>query len=301
MRALILPLALLCACGSGSIENLGQDAAPRADYSPPECQVEFGKTFVLDEVVIMPAGEGVDITGDGMPDNLLGVLAPLANPVNAADLESGAGIWLLDFVGWNGTADDDQSLLRFYLGVDADSPPDPSNNFDGDAQFRIFDRQLDVNCQPLTSEDGAMFAGGVATAEAEAWRFVVQSAGTIEYRSIHASFQFAETLDSFDGAFGAAWTVCNLSQIAGTAFAGTSALRTIVNNLDQPNPDLDIDGDGLEVLVGDGEDIVACIDGDGTELLGPECACDPRIADAYSVSVQVHAVPAEITGIIYAP
>ena len=50
---------------------------------------------------------------------------------------------------------------------------------------------------------------------------------------------------------------------------------------------------------GDGEGIASCIDGDGTVIEGPDCPCDPRMGDAYSVSVAVEGAAATISGIIY--
>ena len=46
----------------------------------------------------------------------------------------------------------------------------------------------------------------------------------------------------------------------------------------------------------DGEGHLYCIDGDGTEIATPACACDSRIVDGYSVSFRVHGVPARIVG-----
>src|SRR5207237_167127 len=54
--------------------------------------------------------------------------------------------------------------------------------------------------------------------------------------------------------------------------------------------DIDVDGDGLETIDYAGGQIVSCTDGDGTQIPGPQCVCDPRIADGYSIAVFANGV-----------
>jgi hypothetical protein len=68
-------------------------------------------------------------------------------------------------------------------------------------------------------------------------------------------------------------------------------------------PEIDLDGDGLEKFYddesadpdagsgGDGQ-IDRCVDGDGTEILGTDCASDPKIADGYRLIFALHGVRA---------
>ena len=69
------------------------------------------------------------------------------------------------------------------------------------------------------------------------------------------------------------------------------------------NPDIDLDGDGLESfeVERDGAPgcqpvIVNCIDGDGTRIPGRDCYVDARIQDGYSAALQTDAVRAFIVG-----
>ena len=64
---------------------------------------------------------------------------------------------------------------------------------------------------------------------------------------------------------------------------------------------MDRDGDGKEQVVGDGTTILKCIDGDGTEIEGSDCPCDPRITDGYSVAFAGHGVSATIIGLAPEP
>jgi hypothetical protein len=297
---LALLAAAFLACSGGDPGPAAEDAST-GGFTPAACQVEFGRTFVFDSIEVLPPGEGVDITGDGVPDNMLAGIAPLSNPTIASSIENGTGIFLLDLTGWEDAPEDDDDLaVTLYLGVDADTPPDPSNNTSGQGRFLVIDRQFDVSCNPLTRQLGSV-ADGVLSASPEVWQFIVAGVGTLEYRRIELEFEVEPDLSAISGKFGTAWTVCNLSRVSGPLFAGGSLLDVIVNQLGHFVPDLDLDGDGLEELLGDGQRVIGCIDGDGTPIEGEGCVCDPRIADGYSVSVAVHGVPATIEGIIYSP
>ncbi len=64
-------------------------------------------------------------------------------------------------------------------------------------------------------------------------------------------------------------------------------------------PQVDLDGDGLEKLYDDTGDngmkdfrIDRCVDGDGTEILGTDCVSDARIADGYNLVFAMHGVRA---------
>lgn len=295
---LFTSLLLASACG-GDHEAAPPDSGPAGDFSAPDCEVEFGQSLIFSKIVILPEGEGMDITGDDVPDNQLGVIAPLSNPTIVSVIDNGTGIFLLDFTGWEAApGDDDDMSVTFYAGVDADSPPDPSDNTSGAGDFLVVDRQLDVDCNPLTRVPGRV-ESGVVRAESGLWNFLIEGVGTLTYDRVHLELAFDAALERFTGRFGTGWTVCSLSRVEGPLFAGGNLLEAVVNDLGLPHPDLDFDDDGLEEIIGDGEHIASCIDGDGTVIEGPGCPCDPRMGDAYSVSVAVEGARATISGIIY--
>jgi hypothetical protein len=297
--ALALAATALAGCGEGEIAGV-PDATPSGDgpHRAPACDVAFGTTFIFDEASLMPVGQGFDITGDGVPDNALGFMAPLANQALAATVESGEGIYLTDFVDWNGEADDPDVTMTFYSGEDADVPANPANNRDGDGTFTVSDRQFDVRCLPLSSGPPAPIQDRVYVAQADAWPMLISNIGTIVFADLHTEATFAEDFASYASTFGAVWTACGLARATGPAFGGDTFLDQIVNEFARPEPDIDVDGDGLERFVGDGNGIAECIDGDETVIPGADCACDARIADGYSVSIEIRAVRAEIVGII---
>jgi hypothetical protein len=291
-------LLLASACG-GEDRPARPDGGSAGSYTPAECALEFGHTQIFSRITILPEEEGIDITGDGVPDNQLGRIAPLSNPTIVSVIENGTGIFLLDFTRWEDPpADDDDMDVTFYLGVDADIPPDPSDNTSGSGEFRVVDRQLDVDCNPLTRVAGQV-KDGIVRAESGVWNFLIEGIGTLTFDHVHLELGFDAQLEHYTGRFGTGWTVCSLSHVEGPLFAGGSLLESVVNDLELPDPDLDFDGDGLEHMVGDGEGIASCIDGDGTVIEGADCPCDPRIGDAYSVSVAIEGAAATISGIIY--
>jgi hypothetical protein len=102
---------------------------------------------------------------------------------------------------------------------------------------------------------------------------------------------------------------CLASELASVVVdqtTGRSALDVLVDpgfvlgvpGLSGVQPDLDLDGDGLETFVADAEGRVSvCIDGDGTTLSSSEgrpCALEPGIEDAISMTMLGEAVWARL-------
>jgi hypothetical protein len=95
-------------------------------------------------------------------------------------------------------------------------------------------------------------------------------------------------------------TLCSLSGVPFPGATGGTLLHALVNdpeNRAAVSPDVDRDGDGLEQVVGDGADIVHCVDGDGTVIAGADCPCEPRIVDGYSVAIGFDTTTAELVGV----
>ena len=63
-------------------------------------------------------------------------------------------------------------------------------------------------------------------------------------------------------------------------------------------PEIDVDGDGLEhIELDDQTHIARCIDGDGRVIEGADCLDDPGMVDGYVICLDFHAVPGHIVGI----
>jgi hypothetical protein len=69
--------------------------------------------------------------------------------------------------------------------------------------------------------------------------------------------------------------------------------RIIILNIGPQQPDVDLDGDGLERFeatmggVGSPPSITACIDGNGTRIPGSACVMDPRMADGFTSAFSI--------------
>jgi hypothetical protein len=61
--------------------------------------------------------------------------------------------------------------------------------------------------------------------------------------------------------------------------------------------DGDLDGDGLELVVGDGTGVLHCVDGDGTIIEGSDCPCYPEIADAFSSTLSFEVLQVPVLGL----
>jgi hypothetical protein len=104
------------------------------------------------------------------------------------------------------------------------------------------------------------------------------------------------------GLLGGAITQCSLKRAMPKVLA-YSLLHDLLR-LFQLQPDIDLDGDGLETIqtVDNQTDIVSCTDGDGVTVIeGADCPCDPRMADGYSIAFSLDNRGATVLGPAAAP
>lgn len=292
--ALALVLAGACGGGGGSTDA-GPPAFPDAALYPVGCEHSFGRTFVLSHFAVVPPGEGLDINGDGVPDNALGFLGPVVNPPWAEAIVNGTATYVIDISRWDLTPDDPDMDVASFLAFDADDPPDHSNDLGGDGEFYVATDQYDVNCRPLSFSEGTSIEDGLIHVEEEEWRFFAPYIGTIQFYGVRMELQLDAELDEFQGLMAAGWSVCSMSRTF-IPQLGTASFLDLVVNQGAGHPDVEADGDGQEQIFGDGAYVTSCVDGDGTVIEGRDCACDPRMADRYSMSVESFGVPATVLG-----
>ncbi|MEC7985474.1 MAG: hypothetical protein VX278_09935 [Myxococcota bacterium] len=111
--------------------------------------------FVMNEVLLLQADEGFDLTGDGIPNNGLALLFedPMVGPALGGDpneyiaktIRRAEMLLLLDFQNFQGYENDKSVDIDILLGYDFDGVR--SNNFDGS--------EMSVTCSSLTAEGGA--------------------------------------------------------------------------------------------------------------------------------------------------
>ncbi len=300
MRGTILAMTCMLAWGCSAAPSAADDD-PGADggiLDPLECEHEFGSTFIISDIRVMGASEGYDLDEDGDLDNGLAFMADLATLGFQQSIQNGSTIYLFD-VGPPVTSAaelPERPTLTFYDGVDANA--DPADNLGGAGEFQVSIEQFDVDCQPADNrfDESYLDDQGQLQARAGRWSFFMDGIGTIEFEQVHAGIQFAADMSAFQGVLAGAWTICNMANAPFPGLQAGSWLDKAVNGWDAA-ADFDRDGDGVERVIGNGETIAECIDGDGTVIPGSYCVCDQRIADAYSVAMEGRAVRARITGV----
>jgi hypothetical protein len=299
VRGLCVALALTAACSAPTHAPPG-DAGSDAGATPLLCNPTFGTTYILSAYGLTPPDDGFDLNGDGKPDNVMGNMASFVNPLWQSQLARGYALYLLDFLTPISTTTDVPHLdMNFYVGIDADMPPDPSNNLGGMGRFLVPLQQFDVNCQPTTPWT-MQVQSGVLTGTAPRMDIVVQAIGTISSTNAVLRDELKADGSGFTGKAGAVASACGLSQIA--APVGSNTLLDVMVNVFELQPDIDQNHDGMIThLVGDGTKVTACVTPDGTSVPGIACACDPRVADGFSLCFSHEAVPATIVGIVGTP
>ena len=291
-----------------------------------DCRVE--RSLVIDSLQLGSANTGCDFSGDGMPDNnLADALGPAVSLLNQ-QISGGVGtqlILLMSMLGLDDAAaqNDDQLTIAWFQGEDADG--DPMNNLTGFGVFNPGMGAFDMNGNPETS-----FASSIANSMLSGGPEDVQiplGFLPLEFRAAQVSGTTVATngelsslnngllcggvpvgtfafLPNIIGMFtGMEAPACDpavpSSNLADVLIAGTPA--GFIFPIGGNQPDVDLDGDGLEryVTVSSGAPgcqpvIVACIDGDGTQIDGHDCTLDPRMADGFSAAMNFTAVAAEV-------
>jgi len=318
-------------CGDGTVdpgEQCDDGNSVRWDGCAPDCHVELSQ--VIQTLAFAGRGSGCDFSGDGVPDNrlavALGVALPLLNDMGIQQgIDNGSVILLMSMLGLDDPrgVDDDSLTVAWMQGDDPDG--DASNNFTGSAMLAPAAGSFDMADNPFTSFasslTSAQLNGGPEDIEIPISFLPLelkssQISGTThamagELHDIQegqlcgaiplATFAFLPNLldmfsgmssESCDGSPGA-------TSMADVMVGGTP--RGSLLPLRGTQPDVDVDGDGLESFevirtgaTGCQPVIVACVDGDGTRVEGRDCALDPRFEDGFSSSLDFTSIRANL-------
>jgi hypothetical protein len=268
------------------------DAAVDAGLNRAECPTSYVPSFIADQVIVPPQSMGFDLNGDGRVDNELGQLRMLLNPA-LADMTHRSPFLIISVERLMDPQNDPDVGPVIYLGLDADG--DPTNDFSGMGQFWFTLESVDNDCRPLAILPSGPLVGGNFAATAD--HAIIPLAFTVfDIRRAHVTGSIAPDLSALSSVLvGGAATPCKLSQSQQT-LTNQSVLDLLVGGFSL-QPDIDLDGDGLETFVASpSAGVYACIDGNGTRIDGKTCACDPRMADGFSLALQVTAVKATLLG-----
>ena len=97
--------------------------------------------------------------------------------------------------------------------------------------------------------------------------------GSLAFVDVQMSFEVTDGGARAHGRIGAVWPACDMARTQFPTGTGQSVLD-VFTNVYKAQLDIDRDHDGTERIVGDGEVVTGCIDGDGT---GSRAATAPAI------------------------
>lgn len=307
-----------------------------------------GYAFIVDQIALADAGRGFDIDGlcdaQGCIDNAVAPFARFANEQVRQGLLGGESLLLIEIAGLDDdpyTGYDESFTVKVYGAEDADEPFFPANNFTIPPGFDTC-CEFKINGESLVSPPPQ--ARARAPAELDRGRFRSLAPVPIQFvltvgRPPHPIIRLENVLLTGrlgrdlttieDGLLGGVITASTLSAISNpycqartndcplTLQDRESSLLDLIVALLGPQPDIDLDLDGLECLLdtdGDGA-IDRCCDGRGPgsrcdTALGCEgaevppsdaddpssCARPVDLADGYSLAILFSALRARIVG-----
>ncbi len=320
----------LLLCGNGRIdpgEQCDDGNTTRWDGCGPDCRREQVLSMSRISIVTTGLNLGCDFSGDGRPDNAFGeALGPAGGVLNSfitSGVSNGQVLLQLGFL--NLTDPIGQNLpnarVGWLLGDDADGdvtnnavPGNPQRVQRGslnpmtllpqasfqsqsqmgqlrggpeDIRLALGDGPIgDFNFRVMRGRISGLLVGDTTNNRITEMRNGVLC-GAIPARDL-AALQNPTGMIPGGGGGGMASRSSFLELLVG-------GQRVLVFTIGPQQPDIDLDGDGLEryeATMGSGSTpptITACIDGDGTRIMGRTCANDPRMADGFSAAFQLAA------------
>lgn len=305
-----------------------------------------GNVFVINSLAIAEQNRGFDIDGEcsevvGCLDNALWGLGSLVNDQIRQGVLGGDFRELIELSGLDDPyrGEDASITVKIYNATDADDPFFPANDFavpfgssEPCCQFVISPQSLSsLPPQARIRAPARITQGRLRTlASVPLQTSVAQGAPPypemrIE-RALLSARLAADRSELTEGLIGGAIAVSTLAGLENPfcrvatprcpeGLVGSSQLD-LVTALVGPQPDIDLDFDGLECALdttGDGR-VDRCCDGEAdacgtcSHIVPPidasvpgSCALDPRMADGYSIAYVFTAVRAEVVGISGAP
>jgi cysteine-rich repeat protein len=324
------------ACGNGVLE-LGEqcDDDNMEGYDGcDDCRQQ--QTVIISKMGVEKAGTGWDFGGptgligqwDCVVDNRLAQVEDYRLALKAGmtfAIQSGlAMLYVFDDLDDPLGREDDAITVYTVDAHDVDF--DPSNNFDGGAEFQIRQEDMGPDGRPRMVWTGSIHGSRLELATDAYTLTAEMDASKIQFELAH--MRFAATLltdgrriTGLTDALGAGTLtarsmtefptafieyvapLANLPPATYPTFLDLIVLGVLELGRSEPfQPDVDLDGDGLEQFFDTDPDdplssIDLCIDGDGTEIPGKNCVKDPRIQDGFSIVFSMEGVWARMTGV----
>ncbi|MBX3249995.1 MAG: DUF4215 domain-containing protein [Myxococcales bacterium] len=289
------------------------------------------RSLIVSSLRIGGPMDGCDYSGNGQPDNAfaraLGPLRDIANSMFLGSaIENGDLIFLMHMIGLDdpAMANDPSFTIAWFQGEDADD--NPANNLTGMGQFYADELAFDAMGNP-TAAFQSRVASRALTGGPEDITIPIAFL-PLELRQGQVRGTTTATGGEVSGL--ESGLLCGAIPVATLAFLpnfldmflpgepaepcdgsteGTFLVDLLVGGtpagslirLTGSQPDVDLDGDGLERFEvvrrgprGCQPVITACIDGDGRRIEGRRCALDMRMQDGWSAGLPMTAVRAQV-------
>jgi hypothetical protein len=309
-------VTLASACGDDDGGPAEPDAAPVPDATPgvdaaqPDapglntsaCPATYGPGAITATLAVSDTtADAFDLDNNKSLDNRLAIVASLLNGDFTMDLQSGALRLMTELreVADLTLVDEAAAKLVLFIGADTDMPVNAADDFSHMEPFYYRHASVDpATCEPNAVLDIAI-AGGVLSGSAAVVTLPIGSLGLVDLGLPHVEMTVApDTMgvgfQATGGRLGGAIPPCPLQGSMGGL--GQNNLHAVVQFLSL-QPDIDLDGDGLETIQTDTNGILGCTDGDGTTAIaGATCGCDPRMADGFSILLRFTNVGASVMG-----
>lgn len=325
----------LMLCGNGRMdpgETCDDSNTTRWDGCAPDCQIEQG--LVMDAFFFngVSSSIGCDFSGDGRPDNAFGAaLGDSLGIVNTAinnGISNGNVLLQFTFAGLDDRlgVNDRDVRVGFTQGVDGDA--DRLNNRDPGNPQRIARSSLNMMGLPQANYQSSITMNSIAGGPEDItlnlpspvmglmFNFRVRRSritgtlmnngtritaidrgvlcGAVPLRDLAALPNFFELL--LRGGMGGGMARSTLLEAMIGGYRVMIPFIGLSLNIGPSRADIDIDGDGLEQVIGTAGNattppqITGCVDGDGTRIPGRACVTDPRIQDAFSATFRFNGV-----------
>jgi hypothetical protein len=271
----------------------------------------------MDHIDFAVPGNGCDLGGvDSAPDEAIN------NAMNEAtrswmnswlsnDLHNQPHVVLMVFTGLSDqTAQTGAFSYSMLQGTD---PAGSADYFTGNGRFYVENMFIDRTTGPTSPIGVTASAGQLTTATAGTLLIPYPLVSTYTFKIARTHVDGVISSDALRptdlnltrmcGVFGASSmsTVRSPNTASGGSLLDSVALGTVYLSfrVTATQPDIDLDGDGLETFFDDDSNgkIDRCVDGNGTQISGETCVTDPRIGDGYSMTLTLHGVGGQLLGI----
>ena len=325
-------------CGNGAMDT-GEQCDPVPAMSPAGswdadgCQSDcYTQQSLIVNSLSIDRTMGCDYSGDGVADNSFGAAFGSAlgflNGMLDDAISGGQFILLLSMIGLDSPSADPTLRVGWITGSDGDM--NAMNNFSGTANFFADAAAIDMMSGDAITSFGSSIVASRVSGGPEDVTLPIAGLFPLDLRQGRINGTVVATGTDVTGI--TTGLLCGVIPVS--TFAGLPNFLSMIGGGTPPppcddtvadtnlgdvllggasvgpirigpaQPDVDLDGDGLEFYVVDDTGpfgcqavVTSCIDGDGTTIPGHDCTSDRRMRDGWSAGLPFTAVGANIVGV----